>query len=46
MNAIDLDKSGSISYMEFISAAIDHRKHLTKDNIKKAFDLFDKDGDG
>ena len=32
--------------MDFITAATDHKKLLTKDNIKKAFDLFDTNKKG
>lgn len=35
-----------MSYMDFITAATNHKKLLTQDNIKKAFALFDKSGTG
>ena len=37
----DMKKKGKISYMDFITAATDHKKLMTKDNIAKAFNLFD-----
>lgn len=46
LEAINTNKSKQISYMQFITAAIDHRKYLTKDNMQKAFNLLDKDKDG
>ena len=46
IDKIDLDKNGSISYMEFITAACDHKKIATDVNIKRAFSLFDTNFDG
>ena len=43
---IDLDNSGSISYNEFLTSVIDSKKILTEDRLKKAFNMFDKDGSG
>ena len=45
-NNLDLDNSGEISYNEFLTAVIDSQKILTEDRLKKAFDMFDKDGSG
>jgi calcium-dependent protein kinase len=42
----DLDGNGSIDFSEFYTAAVNHQKLLTKDNIRKAFDTFDVNGDG
>ena len=42
----DLDGNGSIDFAEFYTAAVDHQKLLTKENIKKAFDTFDLNSDG
>ena len=42
----DLDGDGAIDYQEFIAAAIDHKKYLTEANIKRVFDLFDRNGSG
>lgn len=43
---IDLDRSGLIDYSEWVVATIDKTKLLTKDKLKSAFNLFDKDGGG
>ena len=43
---LDLDNSGEISYNEFLTSVIDSQKILTEDRLKKAFDMFDKDGSG
>ena len=44
--AINTSKKKQIGYMEFITAAIDHRKYMTKQNMEKAFNLLDSDKDG
>lgn len=42
----DVDKSGTIDYIEFITATM-HRYRLDKEeNLYKAFQFFDKDGSG
>lgn len=42
----DVDRSGTIDYMEFITATM-HRHKLDKDeNLYKAFQYFDRDGSG
>ena len=43
---LDLDNSGEISYNEFLTSVIDSQKILTEDRLRKAFDMFDKDGSG
>ncbi|PIA25565.1 hypothetical protein AQUCO_11100023v1 [Aquilegia coerulea] len=46
MDAADVDQSGSIDYIEFITATM-HRHRLEKEeNLYKAFQYFDKDGSG
>ncbi|KAK9740068.1 hypothetical protein RND81_03G008900 [Saponaria officinalis] len=46
MEAADVDKNGSIDYMEFITATM-HRHRLDKDeNLYKTFQFFDKDNSG
>lgn len=42
----DSDKSGLIDYTEFLRAAVSKRKLLTRENIVKAFELFDQDRSG
>lgn len=42
---MDLDKNGAISYSEFLASAIDIDTELTKENLERAFKMFDKDGD-
>ena len=43
---IDKDGSGKIDYSEFISASISRDKILSKEKMKKVFNMFDKDGSG
>jgi len=43
---MDLAKNGKISYTEFLTAGCDHKNVITKENIKKAFSLFDANHDG
>ena len=46
MKVIDVDKNGFIEYEEFLRATLNKDKLLSKENIKYAFDMFDKDGSG
>lgn len=46
MSRIDIDKNGYIEYEEFLNAALNRERLLSRDNIKLAFDLFDTDGSG
>jgi Ca2+-binding EF-hand superfamily protein len=41
-NAVDVDKSGTISYSEFLAASVTE-KHLTRENLKILFDMYDTD---
>ncbi|GAB2300416.1 Calcium-dependent protein kinase 19 [Dionaea muscipula] len=46
MDATDVDKNGTIDYIEFITATM-HRHRLEKEeNLFKAFQFFDKDNSG
>jgi calcium-dependent protein kinase len=45
-DAIDMDKSGTIDYNEFLVATLNEKKILSGANIKDAFDVMDKDGSG
>jgi calcium-dependent protein kinase len=46
MEFIDIDKNGYIEYQEFISATISKEKLITEENLKRSFDMFDKDQNG
>lgn len=46
MKNLDIDRSGFIDYSEFIVALMDKKKMISKENLKQAFDLFDKDSNG
>ena len=43
---VDLDCSNTIDFQEFTTAALDARILLKDDNLEKAFNAFDTDGDG
>lgn len=43
---VDTDGNGYIDYNEFIKATISQKKIYSKENLKKAFDMFDLDGSG
>lgn len=45
-DSIDLDKSGTIDYTEFLAAALNEKKILSTKNIENAFKAMDKDGSG
>ena len=42
MNAIDLNKNGTIDYNEFLMANLNKTKALTKTSLEKAFKYFDR----
>jgi calcium-dependent protein kinase len=44
--SIDTNGDGRIDFTEFITAAYDRTKLLSKENLKIAFRMFDLDGDG
>ena len=44
--SIDLDLSGTVSYSEFLTAAMESSELLSKQRLQSAFKKFDKDGDG
>lgn len=46
MEEVDTDKSGFIDYTEFLKAALDSHKLLCRNNLKEAFEIFDRDGNG
>lgn len=43
---IDIDKSGTIDYTEFVMATMNDKHTMTVENLQQAFRLFDKDGNG
>ena len=44
IEAIDLNEDGLIDYDEFLSAAINKKKIFNEQNLEKAFNAFDKNG--
>jgi len=46
MKKVDTDYNGYIGYTEFIKASLDPKKVLTRENIGRAFIMFDKDESG
>lgn len=46
MSEIDIDKSGTIDYNEFLIAATNRQKVLNKEKLEQTFKMFDKDGNG
>ena len=46
LKKIDINNDGKISYEEFLTAATDRKKLLTKQHLKEAFDILDLNGDG
>lgn len=46
MKEIDTDQNGSISYTEFVTAALNRRQLLNKERLMLAFKIFDLDNNG
>ena len=46
MNTLDKNCNGVIDYSEFLVAAADTEQLMSIDNLKLAFNLMDKDGNG
>ena len=44
--AIDTNGDGQVDFSEFIAAALNRMLILSEENIRKTFDMFDKDGNG
>lgn len=45
-DAIDTDGSGAIDYSEFLMATMNEQQLMSKEKLKQAFKMFDKDGSG
>ena len=46
MTEVDTDNNGFIDYTEFLKATLNQRTVMSSENLRKAFDLFDKDSSG
>jgi len=46
MVSLDSSSTGMIDWTEFLAAALDHPKYLTRESCWTAFNVFDLDGDG
>ena len=46
VHQLDTNHDGKIDYGEFITAAVNRAKLLNSENLRIAFNLFDKDGNG
>ena len=46
LKAVDVNGDGKIDYTEFIAAAFQKDLLLSSQNLRAAFQIFDKDGDG
>ena len=45
-SAIDTDGSGAIDYSEFLMATMNEQQLMSKEKLKQAFKMFDKDNSG
>jgi len=46
MESIDVDKNGRINYTEFLASSLPKEELFTESNLRKMFQLLDKDGNG
>lgn len=46
IDKLDSNKSKCIDYSEFLAAAMDRKRLISKERIRKVFGIFDKDGNG
>jgi calcium-dependent protein kinase len=46
MTEVDIDRSGTIDYNEFVMAATNRQNILNKEKLEATFKMFDKDGSG
>ena len=45
-NEMDVDKNGLVNYTEFVSALMDYRKMIKKEQLLECFKSYDTDGSG
>ena len=45
-NEMDIDKNGLVNYTEFVSALMDYRKMIKKEQLLECFKSYDTDGSG
>ena len=46
MSLVDQDKDGYIEYQEFLRVTLNRNTLISEENLKNAFNMFDKAGDG
>jgi len=46
MSGMDVDKSGSIDYTEFLAATLDRNLYMQEERLHSAFRTIDRDGSG
>lgn len=46
MSQVDSDNNGFIDYTEFLKASLSQRTIMSSENLRRAFDMFDKDSSG
>lgn len=46
LHKMDNNKDGKVDYKEFLSVATDHKKVLLDKNLRMAFNVIDRDGNG
>ena len=46
IHQLDTNQDGKIDYGEFITAAVNRARLLNEENLRIAFNMFDKDGNG
>jgi len=46
MECVNLDEQGNLNYTEFVRISSEEEVLLSKENIRKAFSFFDRDGSG
>lgn len=46
LSQVDINGNGEIDYTEFLTACMNHKKYLSKENLHHAFNMFDIDNSG